>query len=82
MMWCLKKTHESRSPVLFLQNEFSHLLLYKLNSFYPLNPDSSFCFYTRKFFHQCVCKLIPFKVCLFLSINLLAPRAPPTGNGW
>ena len=67
---------------LFFQNEFSHLLLYKLNSFYPLNPDSRFCLYTGKFLHQHVCKPIPFKVCLFLSVNLLAPQAPATSNIW
>ena len=66
---------------LFSQNEFSHLLLYKLNSFYPLNPESSFSLYTGKFLYQCVCMPIPFKVCLFLSVNLLAPGASPTGNG-
>ena len=65
---------------LLSQNEFSQLLLYKLNM--PLNPDSSFCLYTGKFLYQCVCKLIPFKVCLFLNVNLLALQAPVTGNGW
>ena len=67
---------------LFFQNEFSHFLLYKLNSCYTLNPESSFCLYTGKFLYQCVCKLIPFKVCLFLNVNLLALQAPVTGNGW
>ena len=66
---------------LFSQNELSHLLLYKLNSFYPLNPELSFCLYTGKFLYQHVCMLIPFKVYLFLSVNLLALRAPLTGNG-
>ena len=64
---------------LFFQNEFSHLLLYKLNSFYPLNPDSRFCLYTGKFLHQHVCKPIPFKVCFFLSVK---PQAPATSNIW
>ena len=60
---------------LFSQNELSHLLLYKLNSFYPLNPELSFCLYTGKFLYQRVCMPIPFKVCLFQSVILLAPRA-------
>ena len=67
---------------LFFQNEFSHFLLYKLNSFYTLNPESSFCLYTGKFLYQRVCKPILFQVYLFLSVNLLTPRAPSTGNGW
>ena len=79
---CKEKYVKAYLHWLFFQNEFSHLLLYKLNSFYPLNPDSSFCLYTGKFLHQHVCKLIPFKVCLFLSVNLLAPQAPVTSNVW
>ena len=82
MLHVKKKYVKAYLHWLFFKNEFSHFLLYKLNSFYPLNPDSGFCLYIGKFLHQHVCKPIPFKVCLFLSVNLLAPQASATGNSW
>ena len=39
---CKEKIVEVYLHWLFFQNEFSHFLLYKLNSFYTLNPESSF----------------------------------------
>ena len=78
---CKEKNVEVYLHWLFFQNEFSHFLLYKLNSCYTLNPESSFCLYTGKFLHRRVCKPIPFQVYLFLSVNLLAPQSASTGNG-
>ena len=78
---CKEKIVEVYLHWLFFQNEFSRFLLYKLNSCYTLNPESSFCLYTGKFLHRRVCKPIPFQVYLFLSVNLLAPQSASTGNG-
>ena len=48
---CKEKYEKGCLHWLFFQNEFSHFLLYKLNSFYTLNPELSFCLHTGKFLH-------------------------------